>query len=116
MEVRSASRTSANENVLVPANSCSVIIKNRAEGAVEISFLENLTGNDATVSSGAADHVTVVFTMIDAIGTAIGIAVVTNDITTILADQTPTDTRSSELVIPDAVADLDKILARFASN
>lgn len=109
--------TNTNESLTVPAYGMCAIITNKSYGFVEVQIIENRTGNAGSATSGAGEHLSLIFTRTSTIDlSTTGLAVLGFDnYVSILDDVVNNDAASSLLIIPDAVADLQTIYEKYTS-
>ena len=115
--VSSCTHTDQNESLTIAAYGCCAIVANRTGNNVEITFIENRSSNSVTFSSGAGDHVSLVYSRLSTIDLSlVGLSVFDSDGSNFILDDETTgnDTKGSTVFIPNSWAALDVLYAKYS--
>ena len=109
--------TNSAETLTVPAYGMCAVLTNKSYGFVEIELIENRTGTAGSYTTGAGNHISLIYTRtssIDLSTTAIAVLGY-DDYITMVDDVITNDASASLMIIPNAVADFDTIYEKYHS-
>lgn len=106
------------DSVTIPAYGMCAVIFNRSTGQVEVDFIENRSSNSVSFTTGAGDHLVMVYSRISTMDLSlVGLSIyATDNFNLILDDETSgNDTKASQIFIPDAYAPLEALHEKYSN-